>query len=408
MWCAPGNAGTAQERLQSGASVQNVAIGAEDLQGLLAFATEHKPDLTVVGPDNPLSAGIVDLFQSRGLRIWGPNRQAAQFESSKVFAQEFMARHGIPTARSGTFTDPTAAIRFAAELEGRCAVKADGLALGKGVLLCASVADAESAIREILVSRTFGSAGDRIVIQEFLDGMEVSLHALCDGATAKLFPSSQDHKRALDGDNGLNTGGMGTCSPVPYLSDSQLEDAKRQIIVPWLAGCAKEGIDFRGILYPGLMLTKQGPKVLEFNARFGDPETQVYLTRLESDLVELLNASVDGKLGSISPVWSNSASVCVVMASGGYPGNYAKGKAISGIDAAEQQLNTKVFHAGTTLAGQNVLTSGGRVLGVTSWGKTLKEAKDRAYAAVERIRFEGAFYRKDIAAKALSFTSSQG
>jgi phosphoribosylamine--glycine ligase len=408
MWCAPGNAGTAQERLRNGVLVENVAIGAEDLQGLLTFATEHKPDLTVVGPDNPLSAGIVDLFQSHSLRIWGPNRLAAQFESSKVFAQDFMARHGIPTARSGTFTDPTAAIHFAAQLEGRCAVKADGLALGKGVLLCSGVAEAESAIREILVSRTFGSAGDRIVIQEFLNGMEVSLHALCDGTTAKLFPSSQDHKRALDGDNGLNTGGMGTCSPVPYLSNSQLADAKRQIIDPWLAGCAKEGIDFRGILYPGLMLTKQGPKVLEFNARFGDPETQVYLTRLESDLVELLNASVDGKLGSLSPEWADSASVCVVMASAGYPGKYSKGKVISGIGAADQQLNTKVFHAGTALSGENVLTSGGRVLGVTSWGKTLTEAKERAYDAVERIQFEGAYYRRDIAAKALSFTSSLG
>ena len=298
LWCAPGNAGIAQERLaKNSAPVECVNLGAEDLPKLLAFAQEKKVELTVVGPDNPLALGIVDLFQKNGLRIWGPNQKAAQFESSKVFSQRFMEKYGIPTARSGMFDEPKAAKAFAESLGGKCAVKADGLALGKGVLICASVAEANKAIDEILVSKAFGAAGSQVVIQEFLEGMEISLHALCDGKTAKLFPTSQDHKRALDGDQGLNTGGMGTYSPTPFLTDAQLADAARKILDPFLRGCAAEGIDYRGILYPGIMLTKSGPKVLEFNARFGDPETQVYLTRLENDLVELLDASVNGTLG---------------------------------------------------------------------------------------------------------------
>ena len=299
-------------------------LGAEDLPKLLAFAQEKKADLTVVGPDNPLALGIVDLFQQHGLRIWGPNQKAAQFESSKVFSQKFMEKYGIPTARAGTFSDAAGAKQFAARLGGKCAVKADGLALGKGVLICSNEAEANKAIDEILVSKAFGAAGAKIVIQEFLEGMEISLHALCDGKTAKLFPTSQDHKRALDGDQGLNTGGMGTYSPTPFLSESQLAETGRKILDPFMRGCAAEGIDFRGILYPGIMLTKDGPKVLEFNARFGDPETQVYLTRLENDLVELLDASVSGTLGKIELKWKAEASVCVVMASGGYPGSYAE------------------------------------------------------------------------------------
>src|SRR5262249_27551073 len=285
-----------------------------------------KPDLTVVGPDNPLALGLVDLFQKSGLRIWGPNQRAAQFESSKVFSQQFMEKHGIPTAPGGTFAEGTPAKKFAASLGGRCAVKADGLALGKGVLICTKVSEAEKAIDEILVNKSFGAAGTRIVIQELLEGTEISLHALCDGRTAKLFPTAQDHKRALDGDQGLNTGGMGTYSPTPFLTDAELADAGRRILDPWLKGCAADAIDYRGMLYPGIMLTKEGPKVLEFNARFGDPETQVYLTRLENDLVELLDASVSGTLDKINLSWSQLASVCVVMASGGYPGAYAKGK----------------------------------------------------------------------------------
>jgi len=403
IWCAPGNAGIARERLASNlAPVQCLSLGSEDLPALLAFAREQKPDLTVVGPDNPLALGIVDQFQSHGLRIWGPNQKAAQFEASKVFAQRFMEKHGIPTARSGMFADPKAARAFAASLDGRCAVKADGLALGKGVLMCANLAEAEKAIDEILVHRTFGTAGSSIVIQEFLEGLEISLHALCDGTTARLFPTSQDHKRALDGDQGLNTGGMGAYCPTPFLSPDGLAQVESEILSPWLRGCAAEGIDFRGILYPGVMLTKTGPKVLEFNARFGDPETQVYLTRLENDLVELLDASVSGNLHALELKWRPEISVCVVMASGGYPGHYAKGKPILGLDQAARMPNTKVFHAGTAASGDQTVTNGGRVLGVTAWGADLGQARATAYAAVERIHFENAQFRRDIGAKALA------
>ena len=402
MWCAPGNAGISEERLaKNGSLVECVNISAEDLPKLLAFAQEKQIDFTVVGPDGSLALGVVDLFQKNGLRIWGPTQKAAQFEASKVYSQDFMERHGIPTARSEIFADAAAARNFATTLDGRCAVKADGLALGKGVLICQNVEEANRAIDEILVSKAFGSAGARIVIQEFLEGMEISLHALCDGKTAKLFPTSQDHKRALDGDLGLNTGGMGTYSPAPFLTDAELADVGAKILNPWLKGCAADGIDFRGLLYPGVMLTKDGPKVIEFNARFGDPETQVYLTRLENDLVELLSASVDGTLGNMELRWSRTASVCVVMASGGYPGSYAKGKPISGLAEAGALPNTKIFHAGTAKAGDQIVTNGGRVLGVTAWAETLSAARDAAYQAVERIHFEGAHYRHDIAAKAL-------
>lgn len=400
--CAPGNAGIQQEKTDTtGKPVECVNIGAEDLPKLLAFAKERKIELTVVGPDNPLALGIVDLFQKNGLRIWGPNQRAAQFESSKVFSQWFMEKYGIPTARAGTFDDAGAAKKFAGSLGGKCAVKADGLALGKGVLICGSVAEANRAIDEILVGKAFGAAGAKIVIQEFLEGMEISLHALCDGTTAKIFPTSQDHKRALDGDQGLNTGGMGTYSPTPFLTEAELGATSRAILDPFMRGCEAEGIDYRGILYPGIMLTKDGPKVLEFNARFGDPETQVYLTRLENDLVELLDASVSGTLGKIELRWNPKASVCVVMASGGYPGSYAKGKAISGLDDAAKLPNTRVFHAGTAKAGEQIVTSGGRVLGVTALGNDLKAARAAAYAAVEKIHFDGAQYRRDIGAKAL-------
>ena len=402
MWCAPGNAGIAAERLAAtGNLVQTIQIGAEELTKLLAFARENKIDLTVVGPDNPLALGIVDLFQKSGLRIWGPNQKAALFESSKAFSQSFMEKHGIPTARAGTFTDAEKAKSFAASLGGRCAVKADGLALGKGVLLCSRLAEADAAIDEILVSKTFGAAGRQIVIQEMLEGMEISLHALCDGTTFKLFPTSQDHKRALDADLGLNTGGMGTYSPAPFLNESELAAMGNAILVPWLKGCAADGIDFRGIIYPGVMLTRNGPKVLEFNARFGDPETQVYLTRLESDLVELLEASIDSTLSNVELRWKRDASVCVVMASEGYPASYVKGKPITGLESVASQANTKVFHAGTALSGKQVVTNGGRVLGVTAWAPDLRQARDAAYNTVSKIRFDGAHYRRDIASKAL-------
>jgi phosphoribosylamine---glycine ligase len=407
MWCAPGNAGIAEERLSiNDAPVVPVPIGAEDLPRLLAFAQENKPALTIVGPDNPLALGIVDLFQKNGLRIWGPNQQAAQFESSKVFSQGFMEKYGVPTARAGTFDEPAAARAFAADLGGRCAVKADGLALGKGVVVCTTTEQANRAIEDMLVGQAFGLASRRILIQEYLEGMEISLHALCDGTCAKLFPTAQDHKPALDGDRGLNTGGMGTYCPTPFLDAAGLAHARQMIIDPWLAGCAREGIDYRGILYPGLMLTREGPKVLEFNARFGDPEAQVYLTRLENDLVEVLEASVDGTLAQIDLQWSSATAVCVVMASAGYPGSYAKGKPILGLDIVAQVPDTKVFHAGTAKVGGQTVTQGGRVLGVTAWGEDLAQAQAKAYAAVEKIRFDGAHFRHDIAAKALKGANS--
>jgi phosphoribosylamine--glycine ligase len=403
LWCAPGNAGIAGEQLATNHQpVQCVALPAGDLPRLLEFALRDKPDLTVVGPDNPLALGIVDLFQANGLRIWGPTQQAARFESSKAFAQEFMERHGIPTAASGTFDDAVPAKRFARKLNGRCAVKADGLALGKGVLLCHSPAEADQAIDSILVDHSFGAAGARIVIQELLEGTEVSLHALCDGTRYRLFPTSQDHKQAFDGDRGPNTGGMGAFSPAPFLSGQAMQDVQRSILDRWLAGCRSEGMDFHGILYPGLMLTSHGPRVLEFNARFGDPETQVYLVRLDNDLVELLEASLDGTLDNVSPRWNPQPAVCVVMASEGYPGSHATGRPIQGLEDAARLPNVKVFHAGTARKDEAIVTSGGRVLGVTAWADSLAEARNSAYQAVEMIRFKGAQYRRDIAAKALS------
>lgn len=402
IWCAPGNAGIGAERVSgTGNEVECVAIGAEDLAGLLAFAEETKPDLTVVGPDNPLALGIVDLFQAKGLRIWGVNRSAARFEASKAFSQRFMEKYGIPTAASGVFSDLKEARAFAGSLGGRCAVKADGLALGKGVLICRTEEEANRAVDQILVEKAFGDAGGQVVIQELLEGREVSLHVICDGKTAKLFPTSQDHKRALDGDEGLNTGGMGAYSPAPFLNDVELAEVGVSVVDRWVAGCQAEGIDFRGLLYPGLMLTRGGPKVLEFNARFGDPETQVYLTRLENDLLELLSASVDGTLSKLELRWSAQPSVCVVMASGGYPEAYAKGKPISGLEEAGLLPGTKVFHAGTRREGKSIVTNGGRVLGVTAVGSDLLGARAAAYAAVERIQFEGVQYRRDIAAQAL-------
>ena len=402
IWCAPGNAGIANETLKSNDSkVECVNIGAEDLDSLLDFARDNEADLTVVGPDNPLAMGIVDKFQTNGLRAWGPTKQAAQFESSKIFSQEFMDRNGVPTMKSSSFKAPSDAKVFAAELEGRCAVKADGLALGKGVLICNSIDEANLAIEQIMTDRAFGDAGSSVLVQELIAGMEVSLHALCDGKTAKLFPSSQDHKRALDDDLGLNTGGMGTYSPVPLLDKDKLYEIADAVIEPWLAGCIREGIDFRGMIYPGIMLTDSGPKVLEFNARFGDPETQVYLTRLENDLIDLLEASIDGTLDKHELQWSNQSAICVVIAAGGYPGSYEKGKIISGLEAADALPGVKVFHAGTKIENNAIVNSGGRVLGVTALGDNLLSARNLAYEAVDKIQFDGAFSRKDIAVKAL-------
>ncbi len=402
IWCAPGNAGIAAETVAaSGSPVQCASVSAEDLPGLLALANGKNIDFTVVGPDNPLALGIVDLFQSHGLRVWGPNRKAAQFESSKAFSQYFMEKHGIPTARSMVFSEAAPARDFAAALEGKCAVKADGLALGKGVLLCRNAAEANEAIDEMLVGHKFGPAGKRIVIQEMLEGMEISLHAWCDGKTTRIFPTSQDHKRIGENDTGPNTGGMGAYSPTPFLSAPELEAVSHAVLGPWVRGCAAEGIDFRGVLYPGVMLTNDGPKVLEFNARLGDPEAQVYLMRLKTDLLDLLEACIDGTLGDCDIQYGGVAA-CVVMASAGYPAAAKKGCVIRGLEEASLLPHTKIFHAGTAREGNNVVTAGGRVLGVTALGETLAEARNRAYAAVSQIQFDGAQFRRDIGAKAIA------
>lgn len=373
---APGNAGTAQERiLKSGRMVKNLPLSAEDIDGLLDYANTKMPNLTVVGPDNPLALGIVDRFQSAGHRIWGPNQKAAQFEWSKIFSQSFMERYGIPTARAQSFCDADSAKSFVRELGGQCVVKADGLALGKGVMICQDQNEAEQAITRILEERIFGDAGNRILIQEYLFGKELSLHAFCDGKSYRLFPISQDYKRAQDGDAGPNTGGMGAHSPAIEMDEKILKEARARILDPWLSGCQEEGIDYRGVLYPGLILTKEGLKVLEFNARFGDPEAQVYLRRLKTDLVEIMQSTMDGSLSSMDIEWSEAASLCIVIASGGYPQMYEKGKTISGIEAAERIESIKVFHAGTTQIGDAIVTSGGRVLAISAMSETMKVSK---------------------------------
>jgi phosphoribosylamine---glycine ligase len=336
-----------------------------------------------------------------GRRIWGPNQRAANFEASKAFSQEFMERHGIPTAKAGAFQEASVAKKFAASLSGRCAVKADGLALGKGVLLCHNVNESDRAIDEILVGKFFGAAGGTVVIQELLEGIEISLHALCDAKTARLFPASQDHKRALDGDAGLNTGGMGAYSPVPFLSDAGLAAVGARVLDPWLRGCEAEGIDFHGILYPGVMLTKAGPRVLEFNARFGDPETQALVPRLEGDLLEALAAAAHGDAAAVALRESTDAAVTVVLAGPDYPerSDYT-GVAVEGIPEAES-AGALVFHGGTAIHDGGVVTNGGRILSVTCLGPTIPDARERAYEAVARVHFEGARFRRDIAAARL-------
>ena len=394
IFCAPGNAGIAQ-------IATCVPIKVTDHEALLKLARAEKIDLTVVGPDDVLAAGIVDLFEANKLRIFGPTKAAAQLESSKVFAKEFMQRHGIPTARSGHFSDGIEAQKFAQRMTYPIVVKADGLALGKGVIIAENNWQAALAIHEIMETRKFGDAGRRVVIEEFLAGEECSIHALVDGASYLLFPGAQDHKRALDGDLGPNTGGMGTFSPPAKLLTPEMETRVRsEILDPFIAGLAKDGIRYHGMLFPGLMIDSAGPKVLEFNCRFGDPETQVLLQRLESDLLPLLEATIDGQLAEVVAKWSPQSAVCVVLASGGYPGGYATGKTIDGIDDASGTAT--VFHAGTRLEGGRIVTAGGRVLGVTAMGGDLTAARARAYDAVAQIHFDGAHFRHDIAAKGLT------
>ena len=391
IFCAPGNGGISQ-------LAECVPLKISDHDALVKFAKERGIGLTVVGPDDALAAGIVDRFQSEGLHVFGPTQSAARLESSKVFAKEFMLRHGIPTAASGQFSNADDARAFAAKMSAPIVVKASGLALGKGVIIAQTHAEAETAIREIMEERKFGDAGAEVVIEEFLEGEECSIHALVDGRSYLLFPSAQDHKRALDGDLGLNTGGMGTFSPAAKVLPPALEARVRtEVLDRFIAGLRADGLDYRGMLFPGLMITRDGIKVLEFNCRFGDPETQVLLTRLQSDLLDLLEATIEQRLDTTDARWRPEAAVCVILASGGYPGSYAGGKKIAGLEDSD----ATIFHAGTKRDGEEFLTAGGRVLGVTALAPTLAEAKARAYAAAAGIRFEGMQFRSDIAAKGL-------
>lgn len=389
--CAPGNAGTA-------AIATNHPVAATDLAGLVSLAKTEKIDLTVVGPDDPLAAGIVDLFEKEGLRVFGPRAAAARLEASKSFAKEFMLRHGIPTAGSATYSDPEAALAHCRISAYPLVVKADGLALGKGVVIAQSMTEAEAAIREIMVEKVFGEAGNIVVIEEFLTGPECSIHALVDGKGYALFPDAKDHKRALEGDQGLNTGGMGTISPSRVVDAAMQERIRAEVLDPFVRGLAADNLPFSGMLFPGLMMTPNGPKVLEFNCRFGDPETQSLMRRLKSDLLDLIEATIDGKLSSATPEWETRAAVCIVLASGGYPGPIEKGKVITGIEEASLDPDVVVFHAGTAAKDGRVVTNGGRVLGVTALGATLEEARAKAYAAADKISFEGKQLRRDIGA----------
>jgi phosphoribosylamine--glycine ligase len=390
MLCAPGNAGTA-------AIAENVAIKASDLHALVRFAKENHVDLTVVGPDDPLAAGIVDLFRAQKLRVFGPTKSAARIESSKIFAKELMRAQEIPTAEANTFSDSGEAFRYCERLKFPVVIKADGLALGKGVIIAPDAAAARSTIDAMMSEGRFGDAGRRVVIEEFLRGSECSLHALVDGKNYRLLESARDHKRVFDGDLGPNTGGMGAFSPANNWS-AELEDQfDKKIMRPLLRGLHKEGITFRGLLYPGLMISAAGARVLEFNCRFGDPETQVILPRMKSDLLPLLEATINGKIDNYAIEWDARAAVTVVLASGGYPDKYETGKAISGLHEAEKLDDVHIFHAGTQRANGGIVTSGGRVLAVTALGSTIEAARARVYEAVSRIHFENCHYRRDIA-----------
>ncbi len=392
VYCAPGNAGTASLG-------ENVPIAADRLPELRDFARQEGIGLTVVGPDDSLAAGIVDVFEEAGLRIFGPRAEAARLESSKIFAKDFMRRHGIPTAESREFSNSLEAYAWCRTAKYPLVVKADGLALGKGVVVAESAEVAALAIYRAMDLAVFGDSGRRIVIEECLEGPECSIHALVDQSGWCLFPDCKDHKRAYDGDAGPNTGGMGTISPSQTLDDALRDRIRTEILDRFIAGIKADGLVFRGMLFPGLMITKDGPKVLEFNCRFGDPETQVLMRRLRSDLLDLLEACVDGKVATQSPDWDERAAVCVVLASGGYPGSYEKGHQIRGISDAEAQPDGVVFHAGTKLAGDSVVTNGGRVLGVTSLGTDLAEARTKAYEAADAIFFDQMQRRGDIGAQ---------
>ncbi len=393
IYCATGNAGTALLG-------ENVAIPAGDISGLVAFAKAHGIGLTVVGPDDALAAGVVDAFEAAGLRIFGPCAAAARLESSKAFAKDFMRRHRIPTADYREFTDSAEAHAWCRDARYPLVVKADGLALGKGVIIAQTPDEAADAIRACMEDKVFGAAGSRVVVEEFLEGVECSVHALVDGKSALFFPDCRDHKRALDGDRGPNTGGMGTISPSGSMDAALRAHVQSEVLDRFLAGIRADGIAFRGMLFPGLMLTRTGIRVLEFNCRWGDPETQVLVRRLRSDLLDLLEACVDGTLAARQPQWRDEAAACIILASGGYPGDYEKGKEIRGLAEAGALDGVEVFHAGTKAVDGRVLTSGGRVLGVTALGDGLPQAIANAYRAADEISFDGVQRRNDIGATA--------
>jgi phosphoribosylamine--glycine ligase len=394
IFVAPGNAGTAQLG-------ENVDIKATDVAALVKFADEHKIYLTIVGPDDALALGIVDEFQKRGLKIWGPNKLAAQIEASKAFAKELMQKNNIPTAEFQTFTDYEKALEYIKQKGTPIVIKASGLALGKGVSVCKTPKEAKRFLQDVMVNKIFGDSGSQVVIEEFLQGQEFSIHAFSDGETFKLLPSSQDHKPIFDGGLGPNTGGMGTIAPVPWVSDDLMANVSSEIVKPALAGLENVACRFIGCLYPGLMMTKDGPKVIEFNARFGDPETQSYMRLLKTDLLDILEACVNGKIADIKIEWSKKYACCIVLASGGYPGKYEKGKSITGIEQAEALNDVVIFHAGTAIRGRMSVTNGGRVLGVTAIADDLQSALGKAYAAVKLIHFEGMHFRTDIGQKSL-------
>jgi phosphoribosylamine--glycine ligase len=394
VYCAPGNAGTAE-------CAQNVAIGAEDLDGIVEWARQNSPDLVVVGPEVPLCEGLTDRLNAEGLRVFGPCREAANMEGSKVFANDVMDSAGVPHASYATFEDADAAKAYVREQGAPIVVKAEGLAAGKGVTVCSTVEQAEEAIEQALVDKVFGDAGGRLLVEECLVGEEASILALVDGEHVVMLAASQDHKRAYDNDEGPNTGGMGAYSPAPIVTEDMWPVIREQVFERTLAELRRRGIIFKGVLYAGLMITADGIKVLEFNVRFGDPETQVVLSRIAGDILPAFEACVDGCLSEDLISWRDESCVTVVLASGGYPGSYEKGKVISGLEKANGRDGVTVFHAGTKLEDGKVVTSGGRVLAVTALGASLQDAVDAAYEAVGDISFDGMEFRTDIAAKAL-------
>jgi phosphoribosylamine--glycine ligase len=395
LYCVPGNAGIAEV-------AECVALDVADHAAVIGFCKKCGIGLAVIGPEVPLVAGLTDDLEAAGIKVFGPSKAAAELEGSKGFTKDLCAEYGIPTAAYRRFTDAAAAKAYAKTQDLPVVIKADGLAAGKGVVIAKNLGEAENAIDQMMGKRVFGRAGDRVLIEECLVGEETSMLALVDGKSFVTLPSSQDHKRIFDNDQGPNTGGMGAYSPAPVVSETLLKQIEREVFHATVNGLAAEGIEYRGVLYAGIMVTKDGPKVLEFNVRFGDPETQAILPRLDFDLVDAMNAVIDGRLSELKLPVTSEACVSVVMASGGYPGKYANGKSIRGLPDAAKLRKVVVFHAGTKAVDGDIVTQGGRVLGVTALGKDIRAAVARAYEAVEKIQFEGAQYRKDIAARALN------